>query len=322
MILSILKRKNSESCTKSNSRNLFLKLLLIFLYMGFVPGTFSQLLTVVDVQTGEALEMATIMSTQPALYAVTNARGQADITEFRNSALIEIRMLGYKTERLAFSEIEKNSFRMAMQPSAINFDEVVVSATRWSQALRNIPSRISVLSSKDMALQNPQTAADLLAASGEVFVHKSQQGGGSPMIRGFATNHLLYTVDGVRMNSSIFRAGNIQNVISLDPFAIERTEVFFGPGSVIYGSDAIGGVMSFQTLTPQLSHTDKPLIRAKAVTRYSSVNNEMTGHFEFKTGWKKMGIGHRNYLFEIWRFENGNLWTRGISEKVLCATHR
>jgi hemoglobin/transferrin/lactoferrin receptor protein len=73
------------------------------------------------------------------------------------------------------------------------------------------------------------------------------------MIRGFATNRLLYSVDGVRMNTAIFRSGNIQNVISLDPFAAEHTEVLFGPGSVIYGSDAIGGVMSFQTLSPQFS---------------------------------------------------------------------
>src|SRR5690606_22275722 len=98
----------------------------------------------------------------------------------------------------------------------------------------------------------PQTAADMLAGSGEVFVQKSQLGGGSPMIRGFATNRLLYAVDGVRMNTAIFRAGNLQNVINLDPFATESVEVIFGPGSVMYGRDAIGGVMSFQTLMPRL----------------------------------------------------------------------
>jgi hemoglobin/transferrin/lactoferrin receptor protein len=67
------------------------------------------------------------------------------------------------------------------------------------------------------------------------------------MIRGFATNRLLYTVDGIRMNNATFRGGNIQNVISLNPLTMEGTEVFFGPGSVLYGSDAIGGVMAFQT---------------------------------------------------------------------------
>jgi len=169
-------------------------------------------------------------------------------------------------------------------------DEVVVSATRWRQTSSNVPSKIITISPREVSLQNPQTAADLLGISGKVYIQKSQQGGGSPMIRGFATNRLLYTVDGVRMNTAIFRAGNIQNVINLDPFATESTEVFFGPGSVIYGSDAIGGVMSFQTLTPQFSSGDRTNTTGKFSTRYSSVNKENTGHFDVNLGWKKWAL--------------------------------
>lgn len=169
-------------------------------------------------------------------------------------------------------------------------DEVVVSATRWRQTSSNVPSKIITISPREVSLQNPQTAADLLGISGKVYIQKSQQGGGSPMIRGFATNRLLYTVDGIRMNTAIFRAGNIQNVINLDPFATESTEVFFGPGSVIYGSDAIGGVMSFQTLTPQFSSGDDPNITGKFSARYSSANKENTGHFDVNLGWKKWAL--------------------------------
>lgn len=81
----------------------------------------------------------------------------------------------------------------------------------------------------DVAFFNPQTTADLLELADGVAVQKSQLGGGSPMIRGMVTNRLLYSVDGVRMNTAIFRSGNLQNVISLDPFAHESTEVLFGP---------------------------------------------------------------------------------------------
>src|SRR5690606_15127988 len=88
-------------------------------------------------------------------------------------------------------------------------------------------------------------------------------------------------------NIGILLSGNLQNVINLYPFAIENTEVLFGPGSVIYGSDAIGGVMSFQTLTPQLSLTDEAFIAGKANVRYSSANNEKTGHFDVNLGFKK-----------------------------------
>ena len=76
----------------------------------------------------------------------------------------------------------------------------------------------------------------MLDQSGQVFVQKSQLGGGSPMIRGFSTNRVLITVDGVRMNTAIFRSGNLQNVINIDPFTVDQTEVFlkakilFSPG--------------------------------------------------------------------------------------------
>lgn len=165
--------------------------------------------------------------------------------------------------------------------------EEVVVATKWKQKKQDVPYKITSITPEDIELQNPQTAADLLSLSGKVFIQKSQQGGGSPMIRGFATNRLLYVVDGVRMNTAIFRGGNIQNVISLDGFAMEDVEVLFGPNSVIYGSDAIGGVMSFQTVTPKLSLTDKIRVSGSVFTRYSSANNEKTGHFNAQIGWKK-----------------------------------
>lgn len=178
-------------------------------------------------------------------------------------------------------------FSQKVQDSTLTTLEEVVVATKWKQKKQDVPYKITSITPEDIELQNPQTAADLLSLSGKVFIQKSQQGGGSPMIRGFATNRLLYVVDGVRMNTAIFRGGNIQNVISLDGFAMEDVEVLFGPNSVIYGSDAIGGVMSFQTVTPKFSFSDKTTVSGSAFTRFSSVNNEKTGHFNAQIGWKK-----------------------------------
>jgi hemoglobin/transferrin/lactoferrin receptor protein len=165
--------------------------------------------------------------------------------------------------------------------------EVVISVNRWEQNLREISSRVTKISPQLIQLQNPQTSADLLGLSQQVFVQKSQLGGGSPMIRGFSTNRVLLVVDGVRMNNAIFRSGNVQNVISLDANAIEQTEVIFGPGSVLYGSDAIGGVMDFHTLRPSYSNGVKPTISGNAFGRYSSANAEKTGHLDFNIGLKK-----------------------------------
>lgn len=249
-----------------------------------------QIMTIKDHASGEPIEMATLMSGNGKLFAATDANGQADISLFRNEEKIEVRSLGYQTVQLGFAALEQQGFELLLHGTNINLDAVVVAATRWNQESRDVPSKVVSISAKEATLQNPQTAADLLTVSGKVFMQKSQQGGGSPMIRGFATNRLLYTVDGVRMNTAIFRGGNIQNLISLDVFATEQVEVFFGAGSVIYGSDAVGGVMAFRTLTPQLSLHDTPNVHGKAVTRYSSANNEFTGHFDVGVGWKRFAM--------------------------------
>ena len=178
----------------------------------------------------------------------------------------------------------------ANDTTRVNLDEVVIAASRWHQNIHSEPVKVTLLGFEKTNTYNPQTAADMLNLSGEVFVQKSQYGGGSPMIRGFATNRLLYSVDGVRMNTAIFRSGNIQNVISLDPFAIASTEVLFGPGAVSYGSDAIGGVMVFSTLTPQISKTEKPQVYGSATLRGATASGEFTGHAHIGAGFKKWGF--------------------------------
>lgn len=268
------------------NRNNILIIALIFTSL----SGFSQIITVLDSESGSPLEMVTLSSNEPRYYTVTNAKGQADISRLKGAESIDIRLIGYKSETKSYDELKQMLFLLILKPTVISLDQFVVSATRTDQDEREVPAKILSISAREIALQNPQTAADLLGSSGEIFIQKSQQGGGSPMIRGFATNRLLYTVDGVRMNTAIFRSGNLQNVIALDPFAMENAEVIFGPASLIYGSDAIGGVMSFRTLAPQYSLSDKPLVSGHALARYSSANNEMTGHFDVKVGWKKWAM--------------------------------
>jgi hemoglobin/transferrin/lactoferrin receptor protein len=264
--------------------------IILFSLLMTAMVTQAQTVLVRDRETYQPVELATLASTEPAVSAITNSRGEADITSFEGSERIEVRMIGYETITISYENLRKSQWMVFLAQTSISLDQVVISATRWSQPNRDIPAKITSISAKEVALQNPQTAADLLSGSGEVFVQKSQLGGGSPMIRGFATNRVLLVVDGIRMNTAIFRSGNIQNVISLDPFTVEKTEVLFGPGSVIYGSDAIGGVMSFQTLTPKFSEKKEPYIGGNAVTRFSSADRELSGHLDVHVGWKKWAI--------------------------------
>ncbi|WP_313791197.1 TonB-dependent receptor plug domain-containing protein [Lacinutrix neustonica] len=174
-----------------------------------------------------------------------------------------------------------------LETKAEGLDEIVISASKFEESKRDIPKKIVSINAQAIQFNNPQTSADLLEASGQVYIQKSQLGGGSPMIRGFSTNRLLITVDGVRMNNAIFRGGNIQNVISIDPFSIQTTEVSLGAGNVIYGSDAIGGVMSFYTHKPQVSYSKESFVKTEAVLRHATASNEKTGHLGLNYGLKK-----------------------------------
>lgn len=264
--------------------NKFLLVIFAVFICTFIKG---QTITVRDKESGRPLELVNITSETPKAFSVTNSNGKAKFSHFLNSEKIVFQLLGYKTEIKTYNEIEQNKFIVYLEPTNISLDQIVISATKWNQPKKDIPSKIATINPRDVMMQNPQTAADMLSSSGEVFVQKSQQGGGSPIIRGFATNRLLIAVDGVRMNTAIFRSGNLQNVISLDPFAIENTEVLFGPGSVIYGSDAIGGVMSFYTLAPQYSLAESHFIKGSAVIRQATANKEFTGHFDLNVGFQK-----------------------------------
>ncbi|MGB1102512.1 MAG: TonB-dependent receptor plug domain-containing protein [Crocinitomicaceae bacterium] len=266
------------------------KIIFLLLLIVFTVEVNAQIVTVKDVETDIVLFDVSLISNSPSRFLETNTKGQVDITSMEGVEVIQIIKLGYTTQKLSYQAIVDSGLVIRMEPYSISGERVIISANRWKQNAGEIPFRTTSITPIEQELQNPQTAADLLGASGEVFIQKSQLGGGSPMIRGFATNRLLYAVDGVRMNTAIFRGGNIQNVISLDPFSMERTEVLFGPGSVLYGSDAIGAVMSFKTLDPQLSLTNEPLIKGSAATRYSSASSEKTLHFDFNVGWRKWAL--------------------------------
>ena len=108
-------------------------------------------------------------------------------------------------------------FAQVSKDTANILSPVNVYYNRWERKINEVPNRITKFNFKKQRLQNPQTMADAIGVTGEVFIQKSQMGGGSPMIRGFATNRVLIVVDGVRMNNALYRSGNLQNVISVDP---------------------------------------------------------------------------------------------------------
>lgn len=169
-----------------------------------------------------------------------------------------------------------------------NLDEAVVYSNKFVEKKKNLAQKIDIISSRSIANFNSQNTGDLLINTGNVFVQKSQQGGSSPVIRGFEASRVLLVVDGIRMNNAIYRGGHLQNAITVDQNILERVEVIYGPASTMYGSDGLGGVIHFRTKSPVLSTNDKLKVKGSAMVRYSSANQEKTGHADVSLGGKKI----------------------------------
>ncbi|MFN4083527.1 MAG: TonB-dependent receptor plug domain-containing protein [Bacteroidia bacterium] len=167
----------------------------------------------------------------------------------------------------------------------INLNEFVVSANRLFEPKKDITRQIITIKPQQISFVNQQNTADLLFQTGNVFIQKSQQGGGSPIIRGMEANRVLIVIDGIRLNNAIYRSGHLHNVIRIDQQILENTEILFGPGSIVYGTDAMGGVMHFETKKPKLNIKESSLMY-----RFSSVNNESTFNVNIMQGFKKWGF--------------------------------
>lgn len=248
---------------------------LFIVFFFFINGiSFGQKIKVLDKETGKTVKNVTIFNGSNSISLTTDKNGVADISSFKETEVIVFSHLSYAIFRIKKAVLKKRNFVIYLKKQSEELDEVVISAFKTHEKSKRIAEQIAVVSLKDIQQISPQTSADLLATIPGIKVQKSQFGGGSPVIRGMESNRVLLVVDGVRMNNAIYRKGHLQNSVTLSPNLLDKTEVIFGPSSVIYGSDALGGVIHYYTKTPKLSEEGK--VTSQLFSRFSSVNQETT----------------------------------------------
>ena len=147
---------------------------IFFLLLFISLNAFSQTVQVRDKQSHQPLELVTIFSQSPQVNTITNMRGQSNLREFEGLERIVFRLIGYETIVLSYEEIKGRDFKIYMEQIELSLDEVVVSATKWKQGRRETPAKISVLKPKEVSFLNPQTAADLIEMTGDVYVQKAK----------------------------------------------------------------------------------------------------------------------------------------------------
>lgn len=252
-----------------------------------VQEVVSQQVQVVDAYTLFQLPQVTIINASKSVIVYTDRSGKADLKAFKADEILSFHHIGYIAATVLKSKLASQNYKITLQKNTEQLNTVVLSASRRKEKRNRIAEHVEVISKNEIQLKSPQTSADLLASIPGVRVQKSQFGGGSPVLRGMEANRVLLVIDGVRMNNAIYRSGHLQNAISVSPNVLERTEVIFGPSSVMYGSDALGGIIHFFTKTPTVS--DGNHVSSSMFARVGTVNNEVTLEGNIELNMKKFG---------------------------------
>ncbi len=261
-----------------------LHLLLGFLWLSFLPVASAQLeVRIVDEVDGNPLSEVSVHDPDFTFLYVSDSKGTITIdTSMHTADMFIFDRLGYQTTRWSIVDLKKMNFQVAMLPG-ITIDEVVL-VGRTGQDKKEIINQVEEVTAREIQRLNPSTSADALSISTGAYIQKSQVGGGSPVLRGFEANKILLVVDGVRMNNAIYRNGHLQNAITIDESALERIQVLYGPSSLKYGSDALGGVIHFQSVKPRLRFLDQKKWNASGYIRYASATGERTAHADAHYG--------------------------------------
>ncbi|MEX6626626.1 TonB-dependent receptor plug domain-containing protein [Tenacibaculum salmonis] len=262
-----------------------MKQIITLIFFFTITFVFSQKLTLIDAKTGKKIDGVAVFNKNKTIAEVSNIDGFVNVFKFKEDEVIVFSHVAYADYQEKKSTLKKNKYQVYLSKYSEQLDEVVVSVFKNKEKTNRIAEQVAVVSLQDIQKVSPQTSADLLASIPGIKVQKSQFGGGSPVLRGMESNRVLLVVDGVRMNNAIYRKGHLQNSITVNPNLLERTEVVFGPSSVIYGSDALGGVIHYYTKTPKLSN--KNMITGSNFLRYSSINNEVTNSISAELQFKK-----------------------------------
>jgi len=263
------------------------KYYIIFFLLIINNFSFSQKIRIID-ENSNPIIFVSIYNNIKSIGENTNSDGEAYLDKFKVNDTLTIQHPSFESITTSINKLKEENYLVVLKEKIFKIDEIVISANKWEQSKSDISSQILDLSENEIEYINPKTSADLLEETGQIFVQKSQLGGGSPMIRGFSANRILIVLDGVRLNNAIFRSGNLHNIISIDPNILEGAEVLFGPASVIYGSDAIGGVMDFHTKEPSFSSNKKILFKGQQLFKYYSASNSKHFNLNLNIGGRKI----------------------------------
>ncbi|MBK5517372.1 TonB-dependent receptor, partial [Pseudomonas sp. TH10] len=178
---------------------------------------------------------------------------------------------------LSYRKLGNNNIVLELRNNtgALNLQQVTISATRQEQDVSSVPSTVTVHTREELDRNNVNSIKDLVRYEPGVSVGGTGQRSGITgyNIRGIDGDRVLTQVDGVQVPDGFFNGPYAQtNRNYVDPEIVKRVEILRGPASVLYGSNAIGGAVSYYTLDPNDIIKPGQDVGARLKTGYSSAD--------------------------------------------------
>lgn len=249
-------------------------------------------------QNNNPIQNANISIVNSTRGTVSNQVGKFTINySEKETFTLLVSCLGFESTQLKLSnKAAKKELKIKLQPTTIQLNKsIVVTATKNKLVSHKLPEAVSVLTEEELIINAPRSMAEALIGVPGVWMQKTNHGGGSPFLRGLTGNQTLLLVDGIRLNNAAFRYGPNQYFNTIDIFSVSQVEVIRGKGSVLYGSDALGGVINVVTKTPDF-FTEKPRLKGRGRLKLMNKRMEQSGGGELEFQSQNFAIlGNVNY---------------------------
>jgi outer membrane receptor protein involved in Fe transport len=189
---------------------------------------------------------------------------------------------------------ETNSTPIGFASSAREEDQlsevIQVTGTRIESEIADVSIPAHVIDGRGLSERSPEVLTDALREAPNVHVQATTVGQGSPYIRGLTGSAVLNLVDGMRLNHAIYRSSPNPYLALVGSHIARRIEVVRGPASVLYGSDAMGGVIQVVTRKPDFDSVDW-VTRGGLDARFGSADLSRTVYADLSAGREGFGIG-------------------------------
>lgn len=212
---------------------------------------------VIDQASGTPIAGAHVLLQPSVRGAVSDQAGRFTLNSPPSGAFtLLVSILGYNEFKQAVtltgSDQQLDTIKLQSGPTVL-FNNVVVTGQRSLRSGFASTEALTVLDGQQIQRNGSRNLPEALMGVTGVFVQKTNHGGGSPFIRGLTGNQTLLLLDGLRLNNTTYRFGPNQYSNTIDALSIDQIEVLRGAGSVLYGTDAMGGTIQMLTVSPKFS---------------------------------------------------------------------